>query len=136
MTESRKRESREVWAKRVERWKDSDLSANEFAAEVGVNPRTLVWWRTELKRSAARAAGKEVPAKRMQASTERSATRSTGPGPVKTRHAHAVASVVQVSGGSADRLEVVFGSGVTLRIPERFDVDAVGRLVTLLREAS
>ena len=35
------RESREEWAKRAERWRDSGLRAAEFAAEVGVNPWTL-----------------------------------------------------------------------------------------------
>ena len=34
------RTSREVWAKRVQRWQDSDLTAAEFAAEIGVNPKT------------------------------------------------------------------------------------------------
>ncbi len=50
---------REEWAKRVERWKDSGLTAKEFAAELGIKPRTLVFWkwqlgkdvRAELKRS-------------------------------------------------------------------------------------
>src|SRR5436305_195417 len=36
------RVNREEWAERVERWKDSGLSAKEFGAELGINPRTLV----------------------------------------------------------------------------------------------
>lgn len=39
------RTSREVWAKRVERWQASDLTAKEFAVEIGVNPRTLSHWK-------------------------------------------------------------------------------------------
>jgi DNA-binding CsgD family transcriptional regulator len=38
------RTARAEWAKRVERWKDSGLTAKEFAAELGINPRSLVFW--------------------------------------------------------------------------------------------
>ena len=37
------RATREMWAKRVERWADSELTAKEFAAEVGINAGTLVY---------------------------------------------------------------------------------------------
>ena len=45
--------SREVWAKRVERWEASDLTAKEFAAELGVNPRTLSHWKWMLGKGGA-----------------------------------------------------------------------------------
>jgi hypothetical protein len=38
------RESREVWAERVERWRTSGLTADEFAAEIGVKGNTLRHW--------------------------------------------------------------------------------------------
>jgi len=50
----RSREKREVWAKRVERWADSGLTCREFSSEIGVNPRTLIYWKWRL--------GKEAPA--------------------------------------------------------------------------
>ncbi len=37
------RESRETWAKRVERWRDSGLTAKEFAAEMGINEQLAMW---------------------------------------------------------------------------------------------
>src|SRR5262245_58574018 len=40
--------TREAWAKRIERWKDSGLTAKEFAAEIGISPRSLTWWRWRL----------------------------------------------------------------------------------------
>ena len=40
--------SREDWAKRVERWKDSGLTAKEFAAETGLNASTLSYWKWRL----------------------------------------------------------------------------------------
>jgi hypothetical protein len=42
------RESRAVWAKRVERWRESGLRATEFAAELGVNAATLTQWKYRL----------------------------------------------------------------------------------------
>jgi transposase-like protein len=49
------REGREVWAKRVERWRDSGLTLREFAAEIGVNANTLAGWRWRLSSRAAAA---------------------------------------------------------------------------------
>src|SRR5579863_3469069 len=45
---------REQWAKRVERWKDSGLSAKQFATETGINARSLTWWRWHLAKGEAR----------------------------------------------------------------------------------
>src|SRR4051794_32377521 len=43
------RESREVWLKRVERWRESGLSVKEFARELGINAHTLAGWRWRLR---------------------------------------------------------------------------------------
>jgi len=45
---------REDWAKRVERWKDSGLTAKEFAAELGINAGSLQQWAYQLKKGAVR----------------------------------------------------------------------------------
>ena len=42
------RTNAEQWAKRVERWKDSGLSAKQFAAETGLKASTLSYWRWRL----------------------------------------------------------------------------------------
>jgi transposase len=47
---ARKRTSREEWRKRVERWKDSGLTAKQFAADTGINAGTLQFWSCKLKR--------------------------------------------------------------------------------------
>ena len=39
------RTSRQEWQKRVERWQDSGLSAEQFASELGINAGTLKFWR-------------------------------------------------------------------------------------------
>jgi hypothetical protein len=41
--EVRRRASREEWRQRVERWRDSGLTAAPFATETGINPRTLTF---------------------------------------------------------------------------------------------
>jgi hypothetical protein len=50
--QKRSRVGREEWAKRVERWRDSGLTTAEFAAELGINSRTLTYWAWALKREA------------------------------------------------------------------------------------
>ena len=52
------RETREVWARRVERWQRSRLTAERFAAHEGVNPRTLTFWKWKLGRAERAAAGR------------------------------------------------------------------------------
>jgi transposase-like protein len=47
---ARKRTSPEEWRKRVERWKDSGLTAKQFAADMGINAGTLQFWSCKLKR--------------------------------------------------------------------------------------
>src|SRR4051812_10046572 len=59
------RASREVWAKRVERWQDSGLTAKEFAAELDVSPNSLTFWKWKLRRLAnGEAPPVRMPAKR------------------------------------------------------------------------
>jgi len=50
--QKRTRVSRDEWAKRVERWRDSGLTTAEFAAELGINPHSLTYWAWTLKREA------------------------------------------------------------------------------------
>lgn len=47
------RETRAAWARRVERWQCSGLTADRFAEQEGVNARTLAFWKWRLKRDGA-----------------------------------------------------------------------------------
>lgn len=42
--------SRDEWRAEVEEFERSGLSVAEFAAERGLSPRTLAWWRWRLRR--------------------------------------------------------------------------------------
>lgn len=46
------RATREQWAKRVESWKRSGLTAAQFASRHGLSPRSLSWWKWRLSTSA------------------------------------------------------------------------------------
>ena len=46
------RRSRAEWRVLCAESRASELTVREFAARVGVNPRTLSWWRSELSREA------------------------------------------------------------------------------------
>jgi hypothetical protein len=47
------RTSRGEWQKRIERWRDSGLTAEQFAAELGINAGTLRFWKYRLGKDAA-----------------------------------------------------------------------------------
>ncbi len=45
------RRPRDEWAKRVQRWKQSGLTAAAFARREGLNAGTLAWWSSKLGRA-------------------------------------------------------------------------------------
>jgi len=54
-----------VWEQRVRRLEESDLTTAEFAAELGINPKTLTYWKWRLRKerrsSSARATSEQKP---------------------------------------------------------------------------
>ena len=83
--------NRTTWAKRIERWRDSGLTAKEFAAETGLNPRTMAYWKWKLKKEGdtqpPRARRKPAPATFVELALgeERGAVVGTGSGVVLPR---------------------------------------------------
>ena len=108
------RADRETWAKRVERWKDSGLSAAQFAVELGVSPKALSWWKWQLSRGDAKAT--VTRRKRRSAETAISPL-SFVEMPASLRH---------------EPIEIVLPSGLRIRVPVDFDVASLGRLVCVL----
>jgi hypothetical protein len=104
------RDARATWTKRVERWGASGLSAAEFALEIGVNARTLTYWKWKL--------GKPEPHR----------------GAPRPEFVEVVATAPSGISGAAplDALEVVLVGGVVIRVPARFDADALRRVVVAL----
>lgn len=104
------RDARATWAKRVERWIESGLPAAEFAAEIGVNARTLTYWKWKLGRPEQRRVARRPEFVEVVPSASSRTPGST----------------------SLDALEVVLGGGIVIRVPARFDADALRRVVVAL----
>jgi hypothetical protein len=105
------RESRDTWAKRVERWRESGLTANEFAAETGLKAGTLTYWKWKLKSDGApKQAERRIRAIREPAASE----------------------FVEVAVGApsiASHYEVVSPTGWRVRVPADFDAESLERLL-------
>lgn len=105
------------WAKRVERWQDSGLTAKEFAAELNVNAGTLSYWKYKLQRQTAPAERAARPGIRKAEST---------PGFLRVVPVRAEAAV------AAPRFEIIISERTTVRVPNDFDETALIRLVRAL----
>lgn len=105
------------WAKRVERWQDSGLTAKEFAAELNVNAGTLSYWKYKLRRESTSAVRAERPGIRKAESTA-GFLRVV---PVQTDHV-----------APANLFEVVIGGSTVVRVPNDFEETALIRLVRAL----
>jgi hypothetical protein len=111
------RTTRAEWAKRVERWADSGLTAKEFAAELGINPRSLVFWKWQLKRD-----GQSAPAIAREPMPK-----------VSRRKSVAKLPLVELRPSLLEtRIELELGADRRLKIPAGFDVESLRRLLSVL----
>jgi transposase-like protein len=113
------RQTEQLWRKRVEGWKDSGLTAAEYAREIGVNPHTLTYWKWRLK------ARRGSPDKRP----------APGEAPVRDGFVEVVMAQpepVSPPSAPAEPLELLLGGSLMLRIPVRFDETALRRVVATL----
>lgn len=115
---------REKWAKRVERWKDSGLSGKEFAAETGINARSLSWWRWHLSKEEA-----GPKPRRRRRSREAPAVAMTKPPTLSTMKFVEMAAPL-----SGDSLEVVLPSMIRIGVRPGFDAVTLGRLLDVLEQ--
>ena len=107
------RTSREVWATRVRRWLESDLTAAEFASELGINAKTLSYWKWRL--------GKE---------SRESKALAKRPEPTSFVEVTPPASTWW---RATDRIEVVVDDGLVVRVPDTFEEDTLRRVMVVLR---
>jgi len=122
----KKQEAREVWRERVEQWIKSGQSARAFAEANGVNVWTLRGWRARLERSKQPERGPNAAASRQAG--ERRRARS---GAAALPFVELVASAA-LSPSPEDRFEIVLGGGRTIRVPARFDAQALRALVAVV----
>ena len=119
--QKRTRVSRDEWAKRVERWRDSGLTTVEFAAELGINPHSLTYWAWTLKREAG---GKKRvwPKKSRKQAVARKAAVSSAP----------FVEVKSHTPRAQFELEI---RGRRLHIPDGFDAQQLRSLLAILEIA-
>ena len=106
------RTSAEEWQKRIERWRDSGLTADQFAAETGINAGTLRFWGYKLNQAKRETAGIAAPPKKRR---------------------RAVRSFIEVRTTASDSsFDLELGNGRRLRVPSGFESEALERLLELL----
>jgi transposase len=108
-----RRANRDEWQKRIERWKDSGLTAKHFAAETGINAGTLQFWKYKLRKQ--RAQSPHAARRRVQQ-------------PILS----SLIEVSPVSVAAESRFEIELHNGRRLRFPATFDANAVKALVAVL----
>jgi hypothetical protein len=117
--------AREEWAKRVERWRESGLTSAEFAAELGINPRTLTYWKWVL--------GKEALGEKREWPSRKSVGRARRPPAVAAESTPALPELVEVHPAPRDaRFELELGAGRRIRVPASFDATELRRLLDVL----
>lgn len=111
------RESRETWTKRIERWRESGLTAKEFATEIGVNAGTLTHWRY-----------------RLAAETRGSAphTAGTSKGALSFIEVKTSAGAAEPASHAPPAFEIVLASGAVVRVPAHFDAATLRRLLDVM----
>jgi hypothetical protein len=115
------RASREEWSKRVERWQDSGLSAKEFAAELDVSAKSLMFWKWKLRQDKPAPIAQDVEGRKRDKTLGR-----TSPASFQQLVPASVASPT----GTA--LELVFRDGMAVRVAPGFDEPTLMRLLALL----
>ena len=107
--------SQAEWAKRVERWGESGLTAREFAAETGINHHTLRFWSSRLSSEKRGKSGAMVVA----------------PKPKFIEVTEALTGAKTVPGGSG--LELVV-SDVVIRVPVDFCERTLRQVLSVIRQ--
>lgn len=114
------RASAQEWAKRVERWRDSGLTAKEFAAETGLNAGTLSYWAWKLRAGEASSAKGTKRAGRSSQVRRSNAQSEAAPSFVELPSASVVSS--------SSVLELVMGE-LRVRVPAGFDERTLGHVL-------
>lgn len=111
---------RDEWAKRIEQWAASGLTSEQFAAQEGINARTLAHWKWRLGKEARKRAS------RPRSSRPAGDKRETAPAPTFVELAP---SAVLVAG---EPIEIVTTGGEVVRVPVGFDDETLTRVLAVL----
>ncbi|HVW30387.1 MAG TPA: hypothetical protein VHC69_33745 [Polyangiaceae bacterium] len=91
------------------------MTGKEFAAEIGVTPKALAWWKWHL--------AKEQPAK------------ATWGRPRKRKTALSPMTFIEMApAAKMEAVEIVWPSGVRMLVPSGVDTSALGRIIDVLEK--
>ena len=107
--------ARKRWTRLVRRWRRSGQTAREFAVGAGVNPGTLAYWASRLKREGGGTQQQGVERPDSKSEAKRGSFVELIAGPIEER-----------------RFELELVDGRRLRVPPDFDAAALGRLLAVL----
>jgi transposase len=114
------RATREIWADRIRRWRQSGLTAARYAERTGLNANTLRHWNWLLGKTGRRRRA-AASAQRTQAPTFVEIFAGMTPPTPSENDAH-----------RAEPFELVLREGVRLRIATSFDAAALRRLLDVV----
>lgn len=117
-----RRATRQTWATRVEAWQKSGMTAREYAAEIGVNPKTLSYWKWRFRREAEEPAAQQPGASDAEQSS-----------PVTFVE---VLPSAALSPPQAEPFIVHVAGERRVTVPAHFDPESLRRLLAVLEQAS
>lgn len=106
---------RAEWAERVAGWRQSGLTAKQYASSIGVNAGTLTYWAWRLTQEQRR---------------RRARRRERGGG--STAPAALIEVISSANANDDDRFEVRLENGRRLHVPRSFDAAVLERLLGVL----
>lgn len=103
--ERAQRRSRAEWAAEIAQWRQSGLSAGEYAEAHGLKRSTLCWWSSKLGGELSTSSSPKLPGKPISAATPFLPLRVSGVGPAECARDH-----------SAGELEIALPNGLVVRV--------------------
>jgi hypothetical protein len=128
-----RRVPREIWVKRVARWRESGQTALDFAAAYGLNADRLRHWGWRLERELEPATPTVTPPP-----TESSPNTGVVVPFVEVQRAPTTATRVKVTPTTkpeptTESIEIITPSGLRVRVPSNFNDDALRRVLAAVR---
>ena len=109
----------EEWTRRVREWRESGLTAQEYAARLGVSVPSLYHWRSKLRAEGAR-----------------EGEGSSAPSEPVVPVLNSFVEVVPTRPSPQSAFEVVLKSGAQVRVPMGFDAASFEKLMLTLERQS
>jgi hypothetical protein len=125
------------WSERtemVQSWRASGLSALQFAAQNGINPRSLEYWASSLasKRNQAAVTRRGDTHELTAAPSDSVTSQSSLSLQLDSQQDTSPLSFIEVAAPCDSRFEIEWRSDWRLRVPQSFDADALSSLLGVL----